>query len=46
MIRDGLAVLGFSVMCFGVWTRFGFDMACIIGGATLLVLAVIGAIQK
>jgi hypothetical protein len=46
MIRDGLAVVGFSVMVFGVGARFGFEMACIIGGATLLALAVIGAIQK
>lgn len=46
MIRDALAFVGFSVMVYGIGARFGFDMACIIAGATLLVLAVIGAIQK
>lgn len=46
MIRDAIGVIGFVAMTYGVWSGFGFDWACIIGGATLLTLAVLGATRK
>jgi hypothetical protein len=46
MIRDAMLLVGFAAMCAGLTIRFGFDVACIIGGAIMLTLAVIGAIQK
>jgi len=46
MIRDGMLIVGFSAMVYGLTVRFGFDVACIIGGAVMLTLAVIGAIRK
>ena len=46
MTRDVLGIVGFAAMVYGLTIRFGFDLACIIGGAVLLTLAVIGAIRK
>ncbi len=46
MIRDAFLVGGFVLMTYGLWARFGFDVACIITGAVLVTLAVFGAIQK
>lgn len=46
MIRDGMLLVGFAAMFYGLAARFGFDVACIIGGAVMLTLAVIGAIRK
>lgn len=46
MTRDALGIIGFVAMFYGLTIRFGFDLACIIGGAVLLTLAVIGALRK
>lgn len=46
MTQDILGVFGFGVMTAGIYVRYGADVACIIGGAILLALAVIGAIRK
>jgi hypothetical protein len=46
MIRDGIGIVGFIAIVYGVTISFGFGVACIIGGAILLTLAVIGAIRK
>jgi hypothetical protein len=46
MIHDAFAFIGFSAMTFGLAIRFGIDVACIISGATLLALAIIGVMKK
>jgi hypothetical protein len=46
MIHDAFAFVGFSAMTIGLAIRFGTDVACIISGAVLLTLAVIGAMKK
>ena len=46
MIRDLIGILGFVLLTTGVFVRYGWDVACIISGVTLLTLAVMGALRK
>lgn len=46
MIRDLIGVFGFVAMCAGLSIRYGWDFALIIGGVTMLILAVMGAFRK
>ena len=45
-MKDIFGVVGLSAIAVGTCNRFGWDIACIIVGTILLVLAVIGAIQR
>ncbi len=45
MIRDLAAVLGTAMIGAGATVRFGWDMGCIIVGAIILLVAVIGALR-
>lgn len=45
-MNDAVALLGFAAMVCGITVRYGWDVSLIIGGTTLLTLAVIGALRK
>jgi len=46
MTRDAIGVLGFGLMVAGFYGRYGWEVACIIGGGTLLAFTVMGALRK
>lgn len=45
-MNDVVAIIGYGLVVTGVSVRYGWDMACIIGGGLLLALAIIGAMRK
>ena len=45
-MRDIVGVIGLSTLAAGLYGRFGWDIAAIICGSTLLALTVIGAMRK
>lgn len=46
MIRDVVLLVGLGTLGVGLYERFGWDVACIVVGATLVALAVVGAIRQ
>lgn len=46
MTNDIFAFIGLASLCTGLTVRYGWDVACIIGGVILMTLAIIGALRK
>ena len=46
MMSDIFGVAGIALLTLGVYVRFGWDIAAIIGGIILLALAVTGAMRR
>ena len=45
-VHDLVGVVGLAALTTGVFGRFGWEWACIIAGAIILTLAVVGAIKQ
>lgn len=46
IIRDVVGLTGFAVFEFGLWLVYGTGVACIIGGAVLCGLTVLGILRR
>jgi hypothetical protein len=46
IIRDIVGLAGFAVFVFGIWLVEGTGWACIIGGAALFGLTIIGQLRR
>jgi hypothetical protein len=46
LVRELTGVIGFTVFEFGLWLVFGTGWACIIGGAALFGLTVLGILRR
>jgi hypothetical protein len=45
-MNDAIGITGFVAMVAGVYGRYGWEFAAILGGVTLLALTVIGAMRR
>jgi len=46
LIRDMIGIGAFGAFCFGVWLVYGVGWACIIGGAALFGLTILGMLRR
>lgn len=45
-MNDAIGIAGLVLLATGLSVRYGWEVACIIVGGTLLALAIIGAMRK